>query len=88
MKITVNSDYETFVQDLVLRITSTPGFKADNAGIEKACQDAFKVATVFFTRWEVERERLEEGAGQPDGEKAPAARKTAKAAPKEKRARK
>ena len=77
MKISV--EYENFVQDLVLRITSNPGFNPVNAEIEKALQHAFRVSQMFFARWPVEKSRLEEELsklpatwqnveGEPNGE--------------------
>jgi hypothetical protein len=56
----INQVYELFVQDLVMRIMSNPGFELNNANLEKVFQTAFGVAEKYFPRWEVERERLTE----------------------------
>jgi hypothetical protein len=58
-----NPDHEQFVQDLVLRITSNPDFKAENGKIDRACKHAFAVGRAFFPAWAAELAELE--AQQP-----------------------
>ena len=55
---TLSQEYKAFCQDIVWRLTTAPNFKPDNESIERACQHAFKVASIFYPRWEVENERL------------------------------
>jgi hypothetical protein len=56
----IDQDYELFVRDLVLRLTSNPNFNPTNGEVEKACQHAFRVSEIFFARWEVEKARVSE----------------------------
>jgi hypothetical protein len=56
----IDQDYELFVRDLVLRLTSNPNFNPTNGEVEKACQHAFRVSEIFFARWEVEKARVTE----------------------------
>jgi len=60
----ITQDYELFVQDLVLRLVTIPGFNPVDEEIEKASQHAFSVAEKFFPRLEVEKARLADAASQ------------------------
>ena len=55
---TLSQEYKAFCQDIVWRLTTAPNFKPDNESIERACQHAFKVASIFYPRWEVEYDAL------------------------------
>jgi hypothetical protein len=59
----IDQDHAQFVQDLVLRITSSPEFKPENGAIDRACKHAFAVGRAFFPAWAAELAELE--AQQP-----------------------
>jgi hypothetical protein len=64
----IHIDHAQFVQDLVLRITSNPDFKGDDADIDRAFKTAFAVGRKFFDAYEAEADAIKAIHDKPKAE--------------------